>query len=1346
VSKITAGAQIVRASFAAVLGAATLVGFSSQALAAEAEEIELELEEEELFEGDIELEEVQVTGSRIQNPNVTSANPITSVTGDEMRQLGFVNVADVMTQLVPQNLSTYMPTMVGDNQAGSGGAGVESLERGQFFVGQTIANLRGMDGVFGSRTLTLIDGRRSVSTSNQADVVDMNIIPSNLLQRVDVVTGGASATYGSGAMAGVVNMVLNNRMTGVNVDLDYGVNEAGDGGSPHVSISGGMPLLGGRAHMLIGGEWQDTKAIRNCAEARNWCAESRALFSNSANLGTDPMGLLTPLPGFEDMPARFEMSNVRYSQYSPTGAIYHNNASITSGYKFSEDGSSVDGNRYAYGFRGGAGSGAKPTAMNGDGPLVTSDTVMRPSSERKTLFSNFEYSLTDRTTLYAQGNYAKTEGVNKNSATAGTYCARFDAAGTVGSNAAAGTVWTYSSAAPGLVNGMPYIDLGRVSQFNPGPSGMDAALVAFLGLPSPSSNMLTGNGYRPGDANSTTFVLSSPSERGVAFPFWIPVDLAPNYPQFNFNGNAVGKWVRFSFADWTPGSTYYTANYSNDFWLLESVTLTNNYEGGTNTVLPSLGRNAYAFLNNLSQEALTQVQTAFNNGITAGSGAGLDTLYGLTPCNGHTAIRKVWDPQINSYTGNTAETMRFVGGAKGRFGGDWRWDTYVQYGETKSSSFQTNVATNLRLGWALDAVIDDRVTIADPNNPGQEIANPNYGQPVCRVTRDGVPVLDTQSRPLSQIESLRALGEGCVPLNLFGTTFSDPVDAARQQAALEYAFVDTSSSGKNSLTTLSLTTNGTLWNGWAGPMSGAFGLEIREDKVSNAGTSGDFYLRADLARNWADAFGGKTRVTEGYAEFDVPLVSGVEGVNLFSMNLGARYASYHNKGGAGTTGESATQNVFNWKAAAVYEPFDFMRLRVTRSRDLRAATYRDLFIYQPGVPDSLTVLNPWRERSVTSNENQIERYGQIRVGNANLKPETSDTLTLGVVLSPGGWAQGMRLSVDYYDITVKDAINVPFNALNLVRACFEESGNWDPVWEDGQLVDPGRRDLFNENLESCQELRFAPLFDANGNPIPGSRNLEDLEAYNSARPQNSLPIWRKGVDAALTYTFPLHRIADSLPGTMSLNIRAQRALVSRAVRQQTLATGFTTPNPDPCGAAYEAADPRNQTPGYGGPNGNIYFPDGIITNRYTCVDMVGQIRSSVFIPGAAATPKWTGNITTTYMVGDLTTSLSARYIGGAKFDNTWCDTAEDCEAYQDEAGRYLNGSIDNNWVKPYFNFSLTGSYSLDVANMKDFQVFGSISNLFDKSPPFTGGGISGATANYHDIMGRSYRMGVRMKF
>src|SRR5690606_38238501 len=205
------------------------------------------------------------------------------------------------------------------------------------------------------------------------------------------------------------------------------------------------------------------------------------------------------------------------------------------------------------------------------------------------------------------------------------------------------------------------------------------------------------------------------------------------------------------------------------------------------------------------------------------------------------------------------------------------------------------------------------------------------------------------------------------------------------------------------------------------------------------GTEGDYYARADLSNVWADAFGGRTRVAEGYTEMNLPLLSGLEGVNLLAINGALRYGIYNNKGGAGTTGESATQRTPNWKLSGTFEPFDWVRFRLTRSRDLRAADYRELFLYQPGIPDEFTIRNPWREGTSTSTENQNERYGQVRVGNSNLKPEKSDTLTLGMVFSPGGWAQGMRLSIDYFDISVKDGINTPFNRSNPVPACFEGS-------------------------------------------------------------------------------------------------------------------------------------------------------------------------------------------------------------------------------------------------------------------------------------------------------------------
>src|SRR5690606_36586576 len=200
--------------------------------------------------------------------------------------------------------------------------------------------------------------------------------------------------------------------------------------------------------------------------------------------------------------------------------------------------------------------------------------------------------------------------------------------------------------------------------------------------------------------------------------------------------------------------------------------------------------------------------------------------------------------------------------------------------------------------------------------------------------------------------------------------------------------------------------------------------------------------------------------------------------------------------------------------------------------------YRDLFLNEPSQPDQHTGRNPWRDRTAFSAENQQERWGRVRVGNPDLKTEKSNTLTVGMVLSPGGWAQGMRMSVDYYDISVKDGITTSFNAQNPILACWEQSGNQDAQYfEDGEINPdfPGVNGLFNETLQACQDITFAQFDD-------GTRDLSDIVSYNASRPENSLPIQRRGIDVSWSYSFALNRAFENLPGTVSLRIRGTKAL------------------------------------------------------------------------------------------------------------------------------------------------------------------------------------------------------------
>jgi len=256
-------------------------------------------------------------------------------------------------------------------------------------------------------------------------------------------------------------------------------------------------------------------------------------------------------------------------------------------------------------------------------------------------------------------------------------------------------------------------------------------------------------------------------------------------------------------------------------------------------------------------------------------------------------------------------------------------------------------------------------------------------------------------------------------------------------------------------------------------------------------------------------------------------------------------------------------------------------------------------------------------------------------------------------------------------------------------------------------LQPGRNGLIDDDLAQCREITFA--VDENG-----QRDLTDIVAYNASRPVNSFPYQRRGIDLAWSYLFPLANVFEALPGSVSLSMRATRALESSGVQQS-------------CGS-------------YASVNNTAQCEDS-----FAAVDQAGQIRSSVFIPGVAASPDWTGNIIASYLLGDLTASLAARYVGGAKLDKAWTDDPHS-PGYRNAIGQVLMGSVDSNRVEPYLNFSLHGSWDVRVAKLRQFQVFGSINNLLDKDPPFTGGGISGASPQYHDTLGRAYRMGVRMRF
>ena len=155
------------------------------------------------------LEEIVITGTRISTSNATSSSPILGVTSEDMRLQGIVDAGDLVDNL-PQVVTTSIDLSNTSNPL-SGPGGVTTM------------NLRGLGP---QRTLVLIDGRRlgvgDPNSGNPNPAPDINQIPTALIERVDIVTGGASAVYGSDAIAGVANFILRRDFEGVQADVQYG--------------------------------------------------------------------------------------------------------------------------------------------------------------------------------------------------------------------------------------------------------------------------------------------------------------------------------------------------------------------------------------------------------------------------------------------------------------------------------------------------------------------------------------------------------------------------------------------------------------------------------------------------------------------------------------------------------------------------------------------------------------------------------------------------------------------------------------------------------------------------------------------------------------------------------------------------------------------------------------------------------------------------------------------------------------------------------------------------------------------------------------------------------------------
>ena len=178
-------------------------------------------------------EAIVVTGSRIASPSVTALSPVQVLSAEDIRATGAVNIQEVLLE----NPVFGTPGLSRTNSAfltsGAGAATVDLRDLGS------------------DRTLVLIDGRRVVAGLPGTSTVDINMIPTQFVENVDILTGGASSLYGSDAVAGVVNFQYKRNFEGIEAEAQYGLTERGDSARYQVSVTGGGNFADDRGNLMV---------------------------------------------------------------------------------------------------------------------------------------------------------------------------------------------------------------------------------------------------------------------------------------------------------------------------------------------------------------------------------------------------------------------------------------------------------------------------------------------------------------------------------------------------------------------------------------------------------------------------------------------------------------------------------------------------------------------------------------------------------------------------------------------------------------------------------------------------------------------------------------------------------------------------------------------------------------------------------------------------------------------------------------------------------------------------------------------------------------------------------------
>jgi iron complex outermembrane receptor protein len=303
------------------------------------------------------VEEVTITGTRIRRPEFEAPTPLTSLSAEQLAVANPGGPVDALRQLPVLAFSTGPRGATGS--AGQGGS---------------FLNLRNLGA---NRTLVLLDGKRFVPTSGSG-TVDISLFPTALVERTEIVTGGASAAYGSDAVTGVVNFILDRNFTGFKASAQGGVSTFGDDKESEFSMTFGTRFGDGRGHFLLSGERYKSAGVYSLLD--------RPLGRQSCAAITNPGGAT----------ARTFACDVRSSQANFTGVITA--PSSFKGTTFDDAGNPIPFNY---------GSLASGTTMVGGDGIKPQFLPLAVPIDRNVVFTRASWAFTDNLTGYVEANYGK---------------------------------------------------------------------------------------------------------------------------------------------------------------------------------------------------------------------------------------------------------------------------------------------------------------------------------------------------------------------------------------------------------------------------------------------------------------------------------------------------------------------------------------------------------------------------------------------------------------------------------------------------------------------------------------------------------------------------------------------------------------------------------------------------------------------------------------------------------------------------------------------------------------------------------------------------------------------------